>query len=67
MRAWRTALSTRDAREASGRQFAAQALQELRRRVPRYGKVPPTQTDEEPQEVRKTAKPTGAPGETEDY
>ena len=54
--AWRTAPSTRDARDASAGRFAAETLHALRRRVSRRGRSLSTQRDEERHELRKTAK-----------
>lgn len=54
--AWRTAPSTRDARDAPAREFAAEALHALRRRVSKRGRSLPTQADAERHEVRKAAK-----------
>lgn len=54
--AWRTAPSMRDARDAPARQFAAETLHALRRRVRKRGKSLASQTDEERHEVRKGAK-----------
>lgn len=54
--AWRTAPSTRDARDAPAKRFAAEMLHKLRRCVSKRGRSLPTQADEERHEVRKTAK-----------
>ncbi|PTQ60744.1 inorganic triphosphatase YgiF [Sphingomonas sp. PP-CE-3G-477] len=54
--AWHTAPSMRDALDAPARQFAAETLHKLRRRVGKRGRSLPTQADEERHEVRKAAK-----------
>ncbi|TCP84174.1 inorganic triphosphatase YgiF [Sphingomonas sp. PP-CE-1A-559] len=54
--AWRTAQSTRDARDAPARHLAAETLRALRRRVSKRGRSLQSLADEERHEVRKTAK-----------
>jgi len=54
--AWRTAQSTRDARDAPARHFAAETLRALRRRVSKRGRSLQSLADEERHDVRKTAK-----------